>query len=254
MKDRKSLAFTTDVLLYPLIFVMLIWLVFWAESRFGLRFHKWGIYPQKVQGLRGILFGPFIHGSLKHIFNNSIPLFVLSMALFYFYRHVSWKVLLWGTLLTGLLTWSFARPANHIGASGVVYLLAAFLFFKGIFSKQYKLMALSMAVVFVYGSMLWYLFPVDPKISWEGHLSGFIVGIGFALIFKKNSVEDPKYAWEQEDFNPEDDPFLKHFDEDGNFIESVPEELETLEVPQDTPPSVTITYTLTTKPKDDTTK
>ena len=250
MKQRKPLEFTTDVVLYPLIFVMLIWLAYWMEFRFGFRFHKWGIYPQKLQGLRGIVFGPFIHGSLKHIFNNSVPLFVLSMALFYFYRHVSWKVLLWGTILTGLLTWSFARPANHIGASGVVYLLAAFLFFKGIFSKQYKLMALSMAVVFVYGSMLWYLFPVDPKISWEGHLSGFIVGIVFALIFRKNTVEDPKYAWEREDYIPEEDPFLKHFDEDGNFIESLPEEEEIPEELLENSRDIKVNYTLSTKPKN----
>jgi len=103
-------------------------------------------------------------------------------------------------------------------------MLAAFLFFKGIFSKQYQLTALSFMVVFLYGGLVWYLFPIDPKISWEGHLSGFLVGIGLALLFRKNPIENKKYVWEQEDFDPEQDDFIRHFDDDGNFIEKLPEE------------------------------
>src|SRR5690606_13307366 len=151
MSDKNRLQFSIDVVGYPLLMVMVLWIVFWIESRFGLNFNRFGIYPQKTEGLMGIVFGPFIHGSLKHIFNNSIPLFVLSMALFYFYRNIRWKVLLFGLLLTGLATWIIGRPSWHIGASGVVYMLVSFLFFKGIWSKQYQLTALSLVVVFLYG-------------------------------------------------------------------------------------------------------
>ncbi len=228
MNSEKQLQFTFDVLLYPVIFVLAIWIVFWLEISYGLRFAKWGVFPMKIEGLKGILFSPFIHSSLKHLFNNSIPLFVLSISLFYFYRNIRWKVLLWGMLLTGLLTWLIGRPAWHIGASGIIYMLAAFLFFKGIFSKQYQLTALALMVVFLYGSLLWYLFPIDPEISWEGHLSGFIVGVVLSLIFRKNPIEEKKYEWEKEDYNPEDDPFLRQFDENGNFIETIPEETENL--------------------------
>ncbi len=249
MQAKKPLQFSTDVILYPLLFVFLIWAVFWVEMRFNLRFTTWGIYPQKIEGLRGVLFAPFIHGSLKHIFNNSIPLLILSAALFYFYREARWKVLIIGTLLTGLLTWAFARPALHIGASGVVYMLAAFLFFKGIFSKQYQLTALSFVVVFLYGSLLWYLFPIDPKISWEGHLSGFIIGILFAFLIKKNPVENKKYDWERADYNPDEDEFLQHFDEDGNFIEKLPEE-ELLENNTDSEVPVRINYIFKKKESD----
>jgi len=223
-----------------------LWIVFWVESRFHLNFNYLGINPKSWVGLRGVFFGPFIHSNLQHIFNNSIPLFVLTASLFYFYRNVRWRVLILGALITGLLTWFMGRPANHIGASGIVYMLAAFLFFKGIFSKQYQLTALSFMVVFLYGSLVWYLFPIDPKISWEGHLSGFLVGIGFALLFRKNPIENKKYVWEQENFDPEQDEFLRHFDEDGNFIEKLPEDeipeeaVENLDV---TAPEVQIIYT-----------
>ncbi|NND88764.1 MAG: rhomboid family intramembrane serine protease, partial [Flavobacteriaceae bacterium] len=188
----------------------------------------------------------FIHSDLQHLFNNTIPLFVLTTSLFYFYRNVRWRVLISGIMITGILTWLLGRPSNHIGASGVVYMLAAFLFFKGIFSKQYQLTALSFVVVFLYGSLVWYLFPIDPKISWEGHLSGFLVGIVLALIFRKNPIENKKYAWEREDYNPEEDEFLRHFDEDGNFIEKLPEDCtieEALDDSEDQKNTVQINYT-----------
>ncbi|PKA83460.1 membrane associated rhomboid family serine protease [Ulvibacter sp. MAR_2010_11] len=238
MSKNKALYFSTEVIGYPLLFVMLMWVFFWAEIRFGWNLNFLGIYPQKIEGLQGIVLGPFIHSSLKHLFNNSVPMLVLTTALFYFYRSIRWKVLLLGLLFTGILTWLIGRPALHIGASGVVYMLAAFLCFKGIFSKQYQLTALAFVVVFLYGSLLWYLFPIDPKISWEGHLSGFVVGLLFAFIFRSNPIENKKYIWEQEDYEPDNDPFLKHFDEDGNFIEKLPETETTEEIPK-----VRITYT-----------
>ncbi|WP_339701696.1 rhomboid family intramembrane serine protease [uncultured Marixanthomonas sp.] len=219
MSKKEPLSFYPGVIYGPLLFVLTIWVVYWAEIRFGWRFTTYGIYPQRIEGLRGVLFGPFIHGGLQHLFNNSVPLFVLTASLFYFYRKMKWSVLLGGLLLTGLLTWFIGRPSYHIGASGIVYLLASFLFFRGVFSKKYQLIALSLVVVFLYGSLLWYVFPIDTKISWEGHLSGFLVGLVFAFFFKEDKIPEKKYDWQRDDYNPEEDKFLQHFDEEGNFIE-----------------------------------
>ncbi len=227
MSQQNQLKFSPEVFGYPLLFVLVLWIVYWVEARFNINFNPYGVYPRTVSGLRGIIFSPFIHGSLKHLFNNSVPLFVLTAALFYFYRDIRWKVLLLGLLFTGIATWAIGRPSLHIGASGVVYLLASFLFFKGIFSKQYQLTALALAVVFLYGGMLWYVFPVNPEISWEGHLSGFFVGFVFAFLFRGNPIERKKYEWEREDYIPENDPFLQQFDDDGNFI-GPPKEQENL--------------------------
>ncbi len=243
MSKPKGLYFSTEVLVYPLLFVFSLWLVFWAELRFGWNFTRYGIFPQKVEGLRGVLFGPFIHGSLKHLFNNSIPMLVLSMALFYFYRGIRWKVMWIGLLLTGVLTWILGRPAFHIGASGIVYMLAGFLFFKGIFSRRLQLTAMSFVVVFLYGGLLWYVLPIKDGISWEGHLSGAVAGLVLALVFRKNyTVENKRYAWEQPDYNPEDDEFMKHFDEDGNFIETMPEERDEVDPPKSKRIRIVYTY------------
>lgn len=246
MSTTNKLNFSADVILYPLVLVLLMWLVFWAEIRFNWDFTFLGIDPLKVSGLPGIVLGPFIHSNLKHLFNNSVPLLVLSTSLFYFYRSLRWKVLIYGLLLSGFITWLIGRPALHIGASGVVYMLAAFLFFKGIFSRQYQLTALSLVVVFLYGGLLWYLLPIDPRISWEGHTAGFLVGLLFALIFKETPIETKIYDWEREDYNPEEDDFLKQFDEDGNFIEKDPHELQEKE-----PSKVRVTYVLTKETKNE---
>ncbi len=240
MKKIKELYFSNDVIVYPLLILLLMVIVFWVESQFNYNFNYLGIYPRKFEGLRGILFGPFIHGDRKHLFNNSIPLLVLTTALFYFYRPIRWKVLIYGVLLTGLLTWFIGRPSHHIGVSGVIYMLTSFLMFRGIFSKQYQLTALSFAVIFIYGGLIWYVFPVEEKISWEGHLSGFVVGILFAIVFNKETLKNNKYAWEKENYKPEDDLFMQQFDDDGNFIETQPiieeEEIES-------PNQVEVNYT-----------
>lgn len=224
--EQDEFKYYTGVIGYPITFVLLIWLVFWFEVRFGFRFNEFGIYPKTLKGLRGVIFSPFIHGSLSHLYHNTIPLFVLSMALFYFYRTIAWKVIVYGILISGFLTWCIGRPANHIGASGLIYVLMSFILFKGIFAKHFRLIALSLVVIFIYGSMIWYVFPVKKEISWEGHLAGLITGLLFAFVFIKSITKPKKYLWEQDDYNEDDDPFLKHFDENGNFIERLEDEIE----------------------------
>lgn len=225
MKQRDHFKFSTGVIIYPVFFVLTIWLVFWFEVRFGFNFSRYGVYPQTLKGLRGVLLSPFIHGDIQHIYHNTMPLFVLSMALFYFYRPIAWKVVLFGILFSGFLTWCIGRPSYHIGVSGFIYVLVSFTFFKGVFAKHYRLIALSLLVIFLYGSMLWYVAPVKEGVSWEGHLSGLITGLLFAFFFRKEIAKPKKYVWELENYNEDEDPFLKHFDEDGNFIEHIePEE------------------------------
>ena len=244
MNTQDQFKFSTGVIAYPVLFVLIIWLVFWFEVRFGYNFSKYGIYPQTFEGLSGVLLSPFIHGDIKHIYHNTIPLFVLSTAMFYFYRAITWKVLLYGILFSGLFTWFIGRPSFHIGASGLIYVLVSFTFFKGVFAKHYRLIALSLLVVFLYGSMIWYTLPIERGISWEGHLSGLIVGLIFALFFRKEIAKPKKYAWESHEFNEAEDPFLKHFDENGNFIEFKEEEHTQDE-------GTTINYTFKeSKPKD----
>ena len=243
MNPQQPFRFSTGVIGYPIAFVLLIWMVFWAEVRFGYRLNSLGVFPRTLSGLRGIIFSPFIHGSLEHLYHNSTPLLVLSAALFYFYRFIAWRVLLFGILLSVFLTWLIGSPGYHIGASGIIYVLMSFMLFKGLLSKNHHLTALSLIVVFLYGSMLWYVFPIKENMSWEGHLSGLLVGFIFALIFKTAIAKPPKYIWEHEHYDESQDPFLQQFDEAGNFVETPKEEIHTLD------PSLEIRYNF--KEKED---
>lgn len=216
MKDKHNFTFSTSTLAIPLYFVLSLWIVYWFEVKNGYNFNTFGIYPRTLGGLKGILFSPFIHGDIKHLYHNSIPLFVLFFCLLYFYKRIAFKVFFYGVLLTGAFTWIIARPSFHIGASGIIYLLFSFIFFSGIIRKNFRLVAVSLMIIFLYGSMVWYLLPVEEGISWEGHLSGFLVGLLFAFVFKSSGPQAYKYDWEKENYQP--DAFDQHFDEDGNFV------------------------------------
>lgn len=210
MEDSKNFEYNLTVILVPIVAIFAIWFVFWYEIKFGLNFTKYGILPQSFKGLRGVLFSPFIHSSTSHLFNNSIPLGVLLGSLFFFYKDIALKVVVFGTLLTGLLTWSFARESYHIGASGVVYLLFSFVFFSGLFRKHYRLVALSLVVVFLYGGMIWYVLPIKEGMSWEGHLSGFIIGLLLAILFKNKGPQKIIHEFKETEFD-------LMFDENGNY-------------------------------------
>ena len=216
----KNFKYYTGVVGFPILFVLIIWITFWFDMKFNLNLKSYGIYPRSIKGLIGVLFSPFVHSSLEHLVNNSIPLFILSSFIFFFYKKLSWRIITLGILFSGIFTWIIGRNSFHIGASGLIYVLMSFILFKGIFSKNFNLMALSLVVVFIYGSLVWYIFPLKQNMSWDGHLSGFLIGFLFALYFKQNVPKKYSYDWEKENFDVKNDPFISQFDSEGNFIES----------------------------------
>ena len=177
---RKKLLLN---MIIPGIFIFFMWLVKIIEVLFETDLSGFGIYPLTARGAPGILFSPFIHADFKHLFNNSLPLFFLALALFYFYSEVAVKVFTWTFFLTGMLVWVAGREAWHIGASGLVYGLASFLFFSGIIRRHFRLTALSLLIVFLYGSMVWGIFPgMYKNVSWESHMLGFFSGVILSVV------------------------------------------------------------------------
>jgi membrane associated rhomboid family serine protease len=221
--------FTNSVIGLPLFFVLFLWFVYWLEIRYDFDFVENGIFPRTFSGLQGIFFSPFIHADLGHLYNNSVPLLILLAALQFFYPKQALAVVGFGILFSGMLTWIIGRENYHIGASGLVYVLVSFIFFKGLQTKYYRLVALSLAVIVVYGGMVWYVFPkVDETISWEGHLAGLISGFVLSLLYKTPEYKKViKYDWEHPDFDPSQDKFMQRFDEKGNFVNlPEPEEID----------------------------
>ncbi|MEL1245481.1 rhomboid family intramembrane serine protease [Flavobacterium sp. DGU11] len=240
--DDNQFKFSPSVLAWPLYFVLTLWIVYWAEVKFGIYLNDYGILPRTLSGLRGIVFSPFLHGSLEHLYNNSIPLLVLIAALRYFYREQSFQVIAYGILLSGFFTWLIGRESYHIGASGLIYVLVSFIFFKGIQTGYYRLVALSLLVIMLYGGMIWYVFPDagEQDISWEGHLGGLVTGLLFSKIYKTPDYKkELVYPWQQPGFDPKQDPFMKRFDEHGNFVNPPkPEDIEVVDYEILSPPQL----------------
>jgi len=201
----------------PFVFVFVMWLVKLIEVLFELDFSGFGIHPLSFDGIAGIILSPFIHADFGHLFNNTLPLFLLATALFFFYSEIALKVFVLTWILSGLLVWIGGREAWHIGASGVVYGLASFLFFSGIIRKYFRLVALSLLIVFLYGSMVWGLIPgMYKNVSWESHMLGFFVGIALAIFYRKEGPQEPVYEWmDEENDEGEEEPAGDKEEEDN---------------------------------------
>ncbi|MDX1651655.1 MAG: rhomboid family intramembrane serine protease [Brumimicrobium sp.] len=193
---------TLEAIIYPLLVIILMWSVFFVDRYYHLDLYKYGVKPGTAEGLKGIIFMPFIHGQgdFSHIINNSIPTFIFLSALIYFYREIALYVVLFIWLGGGFLLWYLAGNIHsyHIGMSGVIYGLFGFLFMSGILRRYLPLQAIALFVAFVYGSMIWGIFPIESRISWEGHLVGLLVGILIAFVFRKQGPKPPKYRYEIE--------------------------------------------------------
>jgi len=187
-----------------IIFVGVMVFLYWLNQAQNLGYSSWGVYPRELYGLKGILLAPFVHGSVEHLFNNSFPILILGTALLYYYGRLGIKVFAIMYFLTGFLVWISARESYHIGASGMVYALAGFLFLSGLLRKEKKLMALSLLVTFMYGSLFWGIFPVKERVSWESHFWGGIVGFVIAWYYRKEGPQRIKFDWEHDE--DEEDP------------------------------------------------
>lgn len=183
--------------------VLIMWLVFLLEQGSDRSFVQWGVLPRELKGLPGIVTSVFIHGDLGHISSNTLPLLVLGSLYFYFYRKIAKAGFLLIWLVSGLWLWiggrnSEAHPQYHIGASTLVYGLAFYLFFSGVFRRHIQLMVVSALVVFLYGSLVWGMLPLQPGVSWEGHLFGALAGVLVAFSYRKEGPQKKRYSWEDE--------------------------------------------------------
>lgn len=193
---KKLLASVT----IPFFFLLAIWIVRILEWFFEKDINFLGILPQSFQGIPGIFTAPFIHVDFKHLISNSASAFILMTAVFFFYPKVALRVLLGVYLITGFTVWFFAREVYHVGASGIVYGLAFFLFFSGVFRRDNKALALALLVIFFYGGLVWGVFPIVPGVSWESHLFGGVSGVIMAYAFRNVDLP-PRIppSWELEE-------------------------------------------------------
>ena len=188
---------------FPIMLLLLLWLIEAADNVLSLNLHVLGIYPREWSGFPGIFTSPFIHSTWGHLASNSLPILVLTSIMVLFYRKVATQSLISIMVGTGIMVWLFASPSYHIGASGVVYGLVAFVFWTGVFKKNMKSIVLALIVLTLYSGSVESMFPnVEKNISWESHLFGAMVGLVTAFVFKNVIEDDEKHyntsPWENE--------------------------------------------------------
>ncbi len=182
-------------------FVGLLWVILLSAAALDINLTPLGVYPGAMQGLGGLISGPLVHGSWTHLLANTPPLLILGTALLYAYPRAAPLALPAIYLGSGLGVWLFARESFHIGASGLTHGLMFFIFLIGVLRRDRPAIALSMAVFFLYGGMLWSILPQSPDISFESHLFGAICGLLMAILLRERDPrpEEKRYDWENED-------------------------------------------------------
>jgi len=203
---EKELFFHS--ILKSVILVTILWIVFLINDIFGLHWKDYGMHPRSIDGLFGILTMPFLHGDYAHLFSNSVPLLILLFSIFYFFHKKATLILLMTWFMAGVFTWIIGTEGIHIGASGVVYALAFFLVTISILKQEPKLMAYSLIIIFLYGSIIWGFFPQffpDKHISWEGHLAGAITGVVLAFFYRHEGPVKKVYFEAEEEEQGEEE-------------------------------------------------
>ena len=205
----------------PIYAVILLWAIKIIEVIGHISFSNWGIYPRSLHGIIGIFTAPLIHGGARgndilgdfsHIFSNTMPIIVLGFIVLYTYRQIAAKLIAIIWLGSGALVWLVGRESYHIGASMLIYGLAFFVFFSGVFRKDTRSIALASIVVLFYGSMVWGLLPLEIGVSFEGHIAGALMGIGCAYFFRGVNPRK-RYEWEIEEEQAQKEPVVTNIED-----------------------------------------
>ncbi len=211
---------TAESRIIVLLFTLELWLIKIVEVLTASHFYLYGIYPGHLSGLSGILLAPLIHASFAHLFANTPPLLILGTALLYGYPK-SAKIVIPGIITgSGLGVWLFARESYHIGASGLVFGFMFFIFTIGIIRWDRRASVLSMLVFFLYGSMIWGIFPANPDISFESHFFGAISGIILAILLRNYDpyLPEKKYSWEDEEDEEDEIDYEEYAEKDETSL------------------------------------
>lgn len=211
LKERESFYFKLKL---AALIVFVWFLVELIDNMFKLQLESYGLKPKTLEGLAGILTFPFLHGDWNHLLSNATSAIVLFTGLFVFHPNKSLRYLMILYLGSGALLWVIGRAGtNHIGASGLIYSVAFFLFVSSIREGNRSSMALSFFIILMYGGMVWGITPftVMPNVSWDGHLSGAIVGVALALFEYRNYIKPRELHTEDER------PFFERYPMDEDF-------------------------------------
>jgi len=193
---RRGIVLASFFCFFPVLFFIL---EYFLQTSWAFL----GIYPRTIHGLTGLLFAPLIHADIAHLMANLLPLWLAMFGIFVFYPNIALRVLFFNAFFTSFLVWLIARPNIHIGTSGVLYGLNAFLLFSGLIRWEKRALTFAMVVLTLNQGIILGMLPTDTTVSYESHISGFCIGIAQAFVFRHKDlpviVEDTTIEEENED-------------------------------------------------------
>jgi len=99
--------------------------------------------------------------------------------------------------------WLVGRSAVHIGASGIIYGLVAYVMVAGLIRRDRRAIGAALLVCFMYGTLVWGVLPIRTGVSWETHLAAALIGAALAFVFRRMDVPPRKrYSWDDESAEP----------------------------------------------------
>lgn len=195
-RSRANFRIATRLVLAFVGFLWLVQLLNWGT---GPDWGPFALRPRDWAGAAGIVFAPLLHSDFGHLLANTLPLVLLGITALHLYPRSTLRALPSLYLGPGVAVWLFGRDGLHVGASGIVYGLIAFVFVAGLVKRDRRAIAASMIVAFLYGTAIWGVLPLQPRVSWETHLAGALIGIAAALLMRKlDRVPIVRYEWEDE--------------------------------------------------------
>ena len=198
VSDRAHANFRLAVAI-SLAFVGLLWLIQLSNWMLDLGPGDLGVRPRELSGAIGILFAPLLHAGFEHLISNSLPLIVSGTTLLYLYPQSARWVLPMIYIGPGVAVWLFGRSSVHLGASGLVYGLVSYILVAGLIRHDRRAVAASFLIFFMYGALVWGIFPIETGVSWETHLAAFVIGGLLALALRRRDIPPIKrYTWEEE--------------------------------------------------------
>jgi membrane associated rhomboid family serine protease len=202
--SRRARSSFRLALKIALVFIGILWTIFIFDAVFGLRLGRFGLRPGSIPGLVGIVTAPLLHGSVQHLLSNTIPLLISLTATLYLYPSSSLRVIPMIWLGSGAMAWFIGRPSLHLGVSGLIYGLLAYVFIGGLLRRDMRSVSVSLLVGFLYGSMVWGVLPIRPHMSWEMHLAGAVIGCLLAVLYRNwDRIPLVRYEWEDDESVPE---------------------------------------------------
>jgi membrane associated rhomboid family serine protease len=184
---RRQLQLQLGGLQLLAVIVIFMWVIEAINKLDGQNLDGDGaIYPRNIGRLWGIFTAPFLHVSFHHLEANTIPFVFMGVIIALEGARRLAGVTAIVIVIAGLGTWLIS-PGNEdiVGASGVVFGYATYLFARGLFNRSLLQLLVGGVVGIVWGGVLLASIVPHYGVSWQDHAAGAVGGVVAAALLAR---------------------------------------------------------------------